>query len=105
MSDEEELQGRLGNRQPNGLLPHPEPGEKRRLASMPCLNHGLDPDCGCTETIDVGLDLYHLSVLYPGLLAKALKMYFINHAELLMEDGEITPETNNDLNRWAGEVL
>jgi hypothetical protein len=82
MSDEEELQERLGK---GDILPVPLPNEKRRLSSIPCIAHGLDPDCGCTATIDVELDLYHTAVLYPGLIAKAFNAWWLNHQELLEE--------------------
>lgn len=79
MSDEDELQEKLGNRDEYGLLPPPLPHEKRRLDSVPCIKHGLDPDCGCTATIDVELDIYHIGVLYPGLIYEALQAYFEKH--------------------------
>lgn len=82
MDEEQELQKALDK----GVeYAHPAPGDKRRLSAIPCITHGLEPDCGCTATIDVELDLYHVAVLYPGLLGKALDAFFENHkAELAM---------------------
>lgn len=79
MTEEEELQEALTKQV---RYEHPLPGDRRRLGSIPCANHGLQPDCGCTKTIDVELDLYHTAVLYPGMIGKALTEYFQNHPEL-----------------------
>jgi hypothetical protein len=82
-SDEEELQEVLGKaageRNEFGALNPPLPHERERLALVPCMSHGQDLSCTCSATIDVELDLYHIGVLYPGLLARALHDYMANH--------------------------
>jgi hypothetical protein len=78
MSEEEELQEALGE---GDYYEHPKPGDRDRLGAVPCITHGLQPNCGCTATIDVELDLYHTAILYPGLIAKALDAFFENHKD------------------------
>lgn len=99
MSEEDELQEQMGQ----ALSPYPALTDKRRLEVTPCINHGLDPDCGCTASIEVDTYVYNVSILYPGVVAKALDTYFINHPELLKGIGE--DERNTLLNASARRIF